>query len=87
MRHAVLLPFSCAFSRVVKAGGILVPDPVTTVHCGWRCDGASVAETHACMSIHTHMHANSDTETVTRMRGLYNDKIRFTLMNVVFKRS
>ena len=86
--HALLLPFSRACFRVVKASGILVPDPAT-VHCGQRCDRASVAETHACMFIHTHMHANSDKETVTGMRGLlvHDGEIRFTSMNVVFKRS
>ena len=48
---------------------------------------ASVAETHACMFIHTCMHANSYTETVTCMRGLHNGEIRFTSTNVVFKQS
>ena len=33
------------------------------------------------------MHANSDTETVTCMRGLNDGEIRFTSMNVVFKQS
>ena len=33
------------------------------------------------------MHVNYDMETVTRMRGLKDVEIRFTLMNVVFKRS
>ena len=57
------------------------------MHCGPRCDCASVAETHACMFIHTHMHANSDTETVTRMCGLHDGEIRFISMKVVFKQS
>ena len=56
--------------RVVKAGRILVPDPATK-HCGRRCNHASVAETHACMFIHTRMHANSDTETVTCMHDAW----------------
>ena len=83
--HALLLPFSRACFRVVKASGILVPDPAT-VHCGRRCNCASVAGTQACMFIHTRMHANSDTETVPRMRGLHDGEIQFTSMNVVFKR-
>ena len=33
------------------------------------------------------MHVNYDMETVTCMRGLKDVEIRFTLMNVVFKRS
>ena len=33
------------------------------------------------------MHANYDTEMVTCMRGLNNGEIRFTSMDVVFKRS
>ena len=80
MTHTLLFPFSCACLRVVKAGRILVPDPAT-VHCGQRCDRASVAETHACMFIHTRMHSNSDTETVTCMRGLNDGEIRFISMN------
>ena len=32
------------------------------------------------------MHANYNTETVTFMRGLNNGEIRFTSMDVVFKR-
>ena len=60
----------CACFCVVKAGGILVPDPAT-LHRGRRCDCACVAETHTCMFIHTSMHANSDTETETHMRGLH----------------
>ena len=76
----------CACFCVVKAGGILVPDPAT-LHRGRRCNDACVAETHSCMFIHTRMHANSDTEKVTRMRGLHDGEIRFTLMNIVFKRS
>ena len=86
MTHALLLPFSHTCFHVVKAGGILVPDPVT-VHCGRCCDGASVAETHACMFIHTRMHANSNTETVTRMGGLQDGEIHFTSINIVFKQS
>ena len=70
--------------RVVKAVGILVPDPAT-VHCGQHCDRSSVTETHTCMFIHTRLHANSDTETETRMRGLHDGEIRFTSMNVIFK--
>ena len=36
--------------------------------------------------LHARMHANSDTETVTHMRGLHDGEIRFTSMNVIFKR-
>ena len=87
MTHTLLFfSFSRACFRVVIAGAILIPD-LATVHCGWRCDHASVAETHACMFIKTRMHDNSDTETVTRMRGLHDGEIRFTSMNVIFKRS
>ena len=68
---------------VKKAGRILVPDPAT-VHCGRRCDCASVAETHSCMFIHTRMHANSDTKMVTCMCSLHNGEIRFTSMNIFF---
>ena len=77
MTHTLLFPFSRACFRVVKVGGILVPDPAT-VHCARRCDLASVAETQACLFIHTHMHANSDLETkqVTGMRGLHDGEIR-----------
>ena len=84
--HYSLFPFSRACFHVVKAGRILVPDPAT-VHCGQRYDRASVAETHACMFIHTRMHSNSDTETVTCMRGLNDGEIRCISMNFVFKRS
>ena len=67
--------------------GILVPDPAT-LHRGWCCwDCACVAETHTCMFIHTRMHANSDIEKVTRMHGLHDGEIRFTLMNIVLKQS
>ena len=86
MTHTLLFPFSCACFRVVKASGILVPD-AATVHCGLCCDSASVAKIHSCMFIHTRMHANSDMETVTLMRGLHDGEIRFTSMNVIFKRS
>ena len=85
MTHALLLPFSRACFRVVKAVRILVPDPAN-VNCGRGCDRASVAETHAYMFIHTRMHAYSNTETVTRMHGLHDGEICFTSMNVVFKR-
>ena len=69
MTHTLLFfSFSRACFRVVIAGAILIPD-LATVHCGWRCDHASVAETHACMFIKTRMHDNSDTETVTRIRS------------------
>ena len=68
MTHALLFPFSRACFRVVIAGTILVPD-FDTVHCGRRCDRASVAETYGCVFIKTCMH-DSDTETVTpRSRG------------------
>ena len=85
--HALLLPFSRACFRVVKACGILVPDPATVknVKCGRCYDRASLAKTHACMFVHTCMHANSDTEMVTHMRGLHNGEIRFTSMKVIFK--
>ena len=75
----------CYRFRVVKASGILVPDPAT-VHCGRRCDHAFVAETHACMFIHTRMHANSNTEMVTPMHGLHggDGEIRFTSINIFF---
>ena len=76
MTHALLLNFSSTCFHVVKAGGILFPDPAT-VHCGWRCDHPSVAETHSCMFINTHMHANSHTETVTLLRGSHDGEIRF----------
>ena len=65
---------------------LLVPD-LDTVHCGRRCDRASVDNTHACMFFKTRMHDISDMETVTRMRGLHDGEIRFTLMNIVFKQS
>ena len=84
MTHTLLLPFSYAIFRVVKTGEILVTDPAT-VHCGRCCDHASVAKTYTCMFIKTRMHANSDTETVSRMHSLHDGEIGFTLMNVVFK--
>ena len=76
MTHALILPFSRTCFHVVQAHGILVPDPAT-LHCGQRCDRASMAETYACMFLHTCMHANSDTETVTRMRGLHDGENLF----------
>ena len=82
----VLFPYSRTCFRVVIARAILVPD-LDTVHCGRRCDHAFVAETHACMFIKTRIHANSDTEKVTLMRGLHDGEIRFTSMNLIFKRS
>ena len=68
--------------RVVKAGGILVPDPATE-HCGQR----NVRNRYAHILIQARMHANSYTETVICMRGLHNGEIRFTSTNVVFKQS
>ena len=60
LRHARMnisagLSYTCTIPSLlsrVKAGGILGPDPAT-VHCGQRCDRASLAETHACMLILT----------------------------------
>ena len=88
MTHALLLSFSRTCFCVVKAGGILVPDPAT-LHSGRHCNCACMAKTHACMFIHTRMHANSDMKTVTRMHGLlvHDGEIRFTSMNIVFERS
>ena len=86
MTHVLLLPFSRACFRVIKAGGILVPDPAT-LQRGQRCDHAGLAEeTPPCMFIHTRMHANSDTEMVTHIHGLHNCEIRLTSMNIVFKK-
>ena len=65
------------------SGGILVPDPAT-VHCGRSCNRASVAKTHACMFIHTRMHANSNTETITHMHGLHDGEILFTWWTLSF---
>ena len=55
--------------RVVKAGGILVPDPAT-VHCGQHYDRKAGSRQqckqgigqllHACILITWRMHANSD---------------------------
>ena len=84
--HTLLFPFSRACFHVVKAGRILVPDPAT-VHCGLHRNHTTMAETQPCMFIHTCMHVNPDTEMVTRMRGLHDGEICFTLMNVAFKRS
>ena len=64
---------------------------ISSSFCHWAewaaLHRASVAETHACMFIHTRMHANSYSETVTCMRGLHNGEICFTSMDAIFKRS
>ena len=55
--HTQLFPFWRAFFRVVKAGGILVPDSATG-HRGQRYDRSRYAST----LITGRMHANSDTK-------------------------
>ena len=79
MTHALLFPFWRACFRVVKAGRILVPAPATGHH-GQRYDRS---RTHAFLL----RDANYDTETLTCMRGLHNDEIRFTSMGAIFKPS
>ena len=58
LMHTLLFPFWRAFFCAVKAGGILVPDPVTE-HCGQRYD----CNRYAHILIQARMHANSDLET------------------------
>ena len=74
----------CACFCVVKAGGILVPDPVT-LHRGRRCDCAMrMRGRDPHMHVYSYKHAcysNSDTETETHMRGLHDGEIRFTSMS------
>ena len=82
MTHTPLFPFWRACFRVVKAGGILVPDSATG-HCGQRYDRSR----YASILIQGRMQANSDMHTLIRMRIFIDDENHFTSMNVVFKRS
>ena len=72
--------------RVVLVGWILVLTSIVhpaTAHCGQRCN----LNRYPRILIYGRMHANSDTDTVPRVRILQDDEIRFTTLNVVFKRS
>ena len=56
--------------------------------CSRSCHSALwVALRSRMHGLDPHMHANSDTETETRMCGLHDGEIRFSSMNIVFKRS
>ena len=62
---------------------MLVPAPAT-VQRGQRYDRSRA---HSCILITGRMHANYDMETVTCMHGLNDGEIRFTLVDVIFRRS
>ena len=86
---------ACAFTTLYLLASMFLWSKsqlnISSRSCHWALCAAlrcpSVAETNACMFIHTRMHANSDKETVLCMRGLHDGEIHFTSTIVVFKRS